>query len=1139
MKTKVFRLFQDRDLQGWEDRGEPYGPTTIEGISNPDGDRSEEAPTSIPSPFARIDLIRSAFKYVVDSENFEDNTIYHKLVSDCFDLAEIFFNIDKLGDRVRIKSWDKNNDLKKLVNAKNPKHKLLGDTLDLFLKQDAQSNNFDELKKMYFLFIDNKIVGGTSPSTLFFTSGNDLTFAQLSIATNDTTFDDELYPLYERDAKFQKYLYTLMAAYPILAERMRDFNNLLEKNLVLLDTHNEALYKEIMDIRELDSEDLITSLNNDYDELSMDGENDYLEILGCKLRKRKIGNRAEIIKRMSQFVIASEKSELKPLVLQNNFNEALIYTDENVIWDPNWVVPYYDDESLNERVLPGQLDNYPYLTVSDFLLPHIIRVPYNLNASNYFTGNTKYENGDETKSFLLPLTKLFFDYFNTSDLQGTMPNGRPMCEMKVYSGSVEVTLRVPIRGNRNSRYVTFTRSYSSAKSDEVDLENNKGIILDHKVSLSIYPFLRVEENSFYRVMSLDQGIDAKYRGKSLDLHFHKNDRGVTPNADKTTRTHKKDGIIQTDFYSLSSDFDFIEVGYNGRNGIVIPILKEYNGSKTMKFAIDFGTTNTHIEYKFADDNGIHPFEISKNEIQYETLHESSGDQEIRQMDRYIQHQFIPKLIGEDSEFSFPLRTATGEKNNLNFSTTPDALADINIPFDYEKYASTKNTQITTNLKWSDFDQDNSDNRVRVEKFIEKLILLIRSKVLFNSGNIAKTELIWFYPSSMDFDKIEKLAEIWDKYAKQYLNRENTKSLSESVAPFYYYSEVHAQSEAVVSIDIGGGTSDIVLFKGDVETERPIALTSVRYAANSIFGDGYGGSPRNNGFIIKYKSKIEELLHNNELIDLQRTYAQISAKNRSEDIIAFYFSLEKNKTVIEKKVPLSFNSFLTNDNDLKIVFLTFYSSLVYHIANLMKKKGLSPTKNILLSGTGAKTILIANGSSNLTKLNRLTKIIFEKVFQNEDVPDIQLYLADKPKEITCKGGLKVDIDKIGDVEDIKTVLVGDVAQSIAKDSNITYTDITKNLLDEVVLEVNNFVDVLFEVNEELNFKKYFGVNPAHLQKYKDVLKAETLNLLMTGVSRKKESLKGNVNIPLEEPLFFYPLVGALNRLSYHIVAEFNK
>jgi len=1133
MATKVYRLFQDRDLQDWEDRGEPYGPTVIEDINNPDGDYSIKDPTSIPSPFARIDLVRSAFKYVANSNNFDGNTIYHKLVSDCFDVAEMFFNFDKLGDRVQIKSWDKNNDLNILLTSNNPKHKLLGETLDLFLKQDADSNNFDSLQKLYFILYDNKIVGGTSPTTLFFTSANDLSFANIEIG-NDIFFDGDYCPLYKRDIEFQKYIYKLVNAYPTLKTKMRDLSDYLEKNLVKLDSHNNDLFGIISKIQDEGTEDLIGKLNSSYSSLDI-GENNNIEILGFPLKKKKIENRGNTIEDLSEFIINSTKSTLKPLVLQNNFTEALIYTDTNVKWDNNWNVPYFDEKPLNERTLPGQLDKYPYLTVSDFLQPQIIRVPYVLNSDKYFDGNIKNESGDKNKSFLLPLNKKFFEYFDTEDLQRPLPNGKPMYEAKVYSGSIEVTLRIPIRGNRNVDYVTFHRYYGSAKSDNKDIVNNKGLIIDNKISLAVYPFLKIETDPFYKVMVLDQGVDAVNSYNSFMLNFYNNKSKEALNVDKTSRTQKKDGIIQTDFYSLENQFDYIEVGYNENTGIIIPKLKTNTGSKAMKFAVDFGTTNTHIEYKVKGDASSLPFTISKNEIQYETLHISSMDTDIAEMENFIRHEFLPKIIGDDSEFSFPIRTVSGESKSLNFASIPEAFADINIPFDYEKYASNIDTEIKTNLKWSDFEDNNSPNKIRVEKFIEKILLLIRSKVLFNNGEISKTELIWFFPSSMDYDKIDKLEGIWNKYFTKYFKDGKTTKLSESIAPYYYYQNhgnVIAGTDTVVSIDIGGGTSDIVIFK----KEKPIALTSARYAANSIFGDGYGGSPNNNGFILKYQEKISLLLSENKLNNLERSFKQILSKKKSEDLVAFFFSLEKNKTVIDKKVDLSFNSYLSNDNDLKIVFIVFYSSLIYHIANLMKVKGFDAPKNILFSGTGSKTILITNGSDNLDKLNKLTGLIFDKVFDDGNNHKVKINIEKNPKEITCKGGLEIDINKIGDIEDIKTVLIGSSNKQSA--DLITYDNINDELLNSVVDEVDNFINILFSINDTMNFKKYFGVNSAHFDSYKKILKEETLNFLDVGISQKKDSLQGNTNIPIEEPLFFYPLVGALNKLSYQIVTELN-
>ena len=38
-----------------------YGPNEIDSIEDPQGGDTKQQPTSIPSPFARFDLVRSAF----------------------------------------------------------------------------------------------------------------------------------------------------------------------------------------------------------------------------------------------------------------------------------------------------------------------------------------------------------------------------------------------------------------------------------------------------------------------------------------------------------------------------------------------------------------------------------------------------------------------------------------------------------------------------------------------------------------------------------------------------------------------------------------------------------------------------------------------------------------------------------------------------------------------------------------------------------------------------------------------------------------------------------------------------------------------------------------------------------------------
>jgi predicted RNA-binding protein Jag len=1147
---KVFRLFKDRDLQHWEDRGDAYGPSVIEKISNPDGDISIREPTSIPSPFARIDLFRTAFKYVVDQNNLDENTIYHKLISDCFDVGEMFFKIDSLGNRAEIKTWDKNTDLDELKNSLNVRHKLYGETLDLFLKQDEEAYNFGSLNKMFFIIYDYKIIGGTSPSTLFFTSANDLSWTKIKFG-NDTLFDADLKPLYKRDPEYQKYIYHFFKVNG-LSSKMRELYAYLEKNLVMLQNTNKELYNDIKQLERKTAEDLKLELDSSYEAIDTGTPGDNLEILGCWLKKKKIKDRAKVIHENSDFTIKSSKykGEYTPLVLQNSYALKLIYTDRSVYWQSNTPVKYFDEETnINKRILPGQLDKYPYLTVSDFLQPQIIRLVYPVNKDKYWDGNIRFENGNKTKHFLLPITSKFFEFFDTKDLlEKTMTDGKPMFEMVVYANSVVVYLRIPIKGNTN--YITFERTYDNKgfeSSGEPDLKNNKGYIVENQIGLAVYPFIKRgnDTDSFYRVMFLDRDITNETKHYRYDLNFYKNEYNAIINKKSTkTRSNKITDKVQTStsFYILENEFDYIEVKNDNTSGIIIPKFEKITeGTEKFSFAIDFGTTNTHIEYKIG--NGTpKPFEITKEDLQFATLFSPDIRNEISTytnanlMYELIPHEFLPEIISKDSEFRFPLRTALSENINLNLSEPTYSLADFNIPFTYEKYAKKQNAKVSTNLKWSNYTM-NDDDRKRVEKFFEKLIFLIRTKVLLNQGSLNSTKLIWFYPSSMMPDRINKLENIWNNLFKKYItDQRSTEKLSESIAPFYYFNRtrgVDASDLPVAAIDIGGGTTDIVIY----HQNTPKILTSFRFAANSIFGDAYNGSPEINGFVKKYQNVIEKILTDNNLPDLQAVLNEIKEEQNSADIIAFFFSLENNKTIQERGIPISFNNKLANDDDLKIVFLIFYSSIIYHLARMMKQTKMKPPRYITFSGTGSKIISITDRGKDLNSLQKLTKLIFNKIYDGESVGNLELKQYPEPKEITCKGGLLAETAI--DIDEIKNILIGDKQNIIiTPNTNLNYGDVNDDILKSVIDEVNSFLDLIFTLNTEFNFTNNFGVNSTNIDSCKEILKEDLMQYLKSGFAIKKKELQGNTNVSIEEPLFFYPLVGTLNKLAFKIVSQNN-
>ncbi len=1139
--SKIFNLSnENKPINDWGNITEAYGTAVIDSIPSPDGNMSKKAPTSIPSPFARIALINTAFEYVNNSNNLDGDTVYHRLVSDCFDVAELFFNSDKFGDKIKIKTWDKNEGINNLLQSANPENRLLGETLQLFLNQDAQHNNFEDMDVIHLLYYNHKIVGGTSPITFFFSSANDLSFAKVNIGSN-TLFDDNLNPLYNRDDNFLRYLYLTFCANNNLKIQMTFLWEYLEKTLNKLYTHNSSLYDEIMNFSQKNQTELNTQLTTDFDPADNGVAGGYLFFLGVPLMKLKSGASASTIAQQSQFIIESTKNNAvnKPLVLQNGLTTPLFYSNSNTQWNSKWEVPYVDDRPLDKRTLPNQADTYPYLTVSDFLEPYLVQLPYVINDNAYFNGKVTYENGDKEKSYLLPLTQRFFEYFTVEELQRGV-NGLPMIEMKVYANSVEVLLRIPIKGNISCKYVTLTRTYKNG--DIPNVEKNKGIIIENKISTTVFPFVKQPVKPFYRVILHDADI-RETQHYSYSLSFYSDTKPIP--FDKKMRSSKQSHHLQTEYYLLENNFDYMVLECNQRaKAVVIPKLKDSAGASEFKFAVDFGTTNSHIEYE-VEGKKTTAFDITSDDIQYETLHdkETNKNRPVCLLSNIeLEQDFFPDLIGKESEYKFPIRTAISHNKSFNFSTDPKVLADINIPFIYEKKLTYEKSSVSTNLKWSDFDVEVQDKE-RVKRFIENLMLLIRAKVLHNGGDLLKTKIVWFYPSSMNVAKLNNLTSIWDEFYHKYFNeQENTQSLPESIAPFYFYKAnrgIATFDRPAVSVDIGGGTTDIVVFEG----KKPILTTSARFAANSIFGDGYGGSPEINGFVEKYFKEFVELLNSNNLRTLKETSTQIKDSKCSSDIISFLFSVEKNEKVQKDIRQLVFSQRLAEDSELKIVFIVFYSSIVYHIAKLMKAKGLSIPQNILFSGTGAKTLLVVNGgNTNFTNIiNKLTSIIFKKVYQETDTPKIEVLLEKKPKEVTCKGGLEYDLGlSLDDIRKLNDVWTGGKEELVSK-SAMTFNIASKSeeLLKEVEQEYKNFVELLFSINNEMSFNDYFEINTAKMSSYKEILIEDTMEYLKQGLEIKCEELSDRVMDKLDESLFFYPIVQVLNKLSYKITTELKR
>ena len=220
--SKIFRLGEGSNTYtDWnESPSFPYNSNNRKKILDPDGATAKKEITSIPSPFARIDLVKNAFREVCESNDLDGHTIFHKMVSDAFDIGEIVFNIDRFGDKVEIITWNPSNCINEMIESSVEGHKYLGDALNKYLQSDAKAYNFASMQNIYILNYKKgkkelNIIGATSPATLFFSNANDLSYLSDELSfEKDKPFDSDYNPLYRRDAQYVKALFFFRKYFP-------------------------------------------------------------------------------------------------------------------------------------------------------------------------------------------------------------------------------------------------------------------------------------------------------------------------------------------------------------------------------------------------------------------------------------------------------------------------------------------------------------------------------------------------------------------------------------------------------------------------------------------------------------------------------------------------------------------------------------------------------------------------------------------------------------------------------------------------------------------------------------------------------------------------------------------------------------
>lgn len=1131
--SHVYRLHTggSQTLDGW-DVSKQYGQKEISNIVDPSGATANLPITSVPTPFASLELARNAFEIcgAVDkngSNHIVGESIYHKIVSFSLDTLEIFFNFNKLASKFEIIPWNASTQIKKMLQSSDVAHQRLGQTLNLYLKQDAQAFNFSQNTVFYLLnYIEGSaplnIVGGTSTTSLAVASTNDLSYVNVPLSGNHNAYDSDpktFRSLLDRDQEFVKYVWTLTL--------QNGFSNVYRE-----------VYKYVNEcFKALGDQQFKAELRN----VTATDIQNYVPITVGAAKVALPGGvvlgtyQAPSPDTVSDFTIKADyKADSLPLVLPN----ALGYNEPGMryvtgVWNPQVKAPYYDCRAMSDRTLPGDNTLYPYLTVDDIFQPFIIRTAFPIDENSYFIGNYA-SSSKKGHSYLLPFKKEIFKYLSLETICGKTSgiHTANIFELKDAGTGVEAIIRVPIQ---KGKYITFRKIYYDI--DEPDVELNKGAIVDCTFDLYLYPS--------YHIVNAD-GIDKPQRVYLLDGDW----RELTKNYDYSVelfkdkenfgdnlvssvikRADKSEINMTTKIFVANDEFDVIQINNGFATGMLFPKYTQVGyGADSYEFAIDFGTTNTHVEYRINNDQVTHPLEMSASDSAVLSMHSNdSYYQELfeeKELDNFMNapcQEFLPMLFGANEMTGFPLRTnicmAKANAIDLKHKVT---LGDYSIGFHYERKENLHNNRTLTNLKWL-----GGGNQQYVTSFFEELLMLIRSKVLRNGGSLKNTKITWFYPVSMESFRLSQLRNEWTQLCQRLIDVQcPIQSVTESLAPFYYYKNtqgVNAAYRPVVLMDIGGGTTDFAVY----ENNQPKLISSVRFAGNSIYGDFPGFGIQMNGFYNKYHDSYQAKISGTHIDSLQNAFINVVNNAVSADFVSFLYSLERNAELKKKGIGISFSEELKCDYSMKTSLLLFYVAEIYYLASVLKAKGIGTPAYLTISGTGSKVLDLIGGQ---TELEGIAKIIFNDIIGDDG--KVELKRVGNPKEITCKGGLNMKSeDVISDVEELRYCFVA--SSKIESLRHAQLKDVDEVAINQGVAFYEEFIDYFFSLNSKYSFEKKFGINTQRsFPEYKQVLLGHAHEDLAAVLDARKAE-RNDPEAELEDSIFFFPLAGGLNRLSYYI------
>lgn len=779
----------------------------------------------------------------------------------------------------------------------------------------------------------------------------------------------------------------------------------------------------------------------------------------------------------------------------------------------------------NEELVVGGMPLSASDEVADYFTDILIRWPYPIAAENFVLPVYKGKRQGTPCDYLLPLSEEALKVLDLDKLD---------LEMNEKRDSVEVTL--------HTQGKTFTQKYETHPTTHGRLVElaHYGLQMD----LALFPNLKVKDrpdsNRYYKLMLAahqSQLSGSRFTIEDINCDFYVKDTqesvilieeakdencqwGVRVPIVRSRQEEESDKSVSTKYYELfNTDYAAIRLNFQLEgehfSGVLIPrwrIVQE--SDRSYLYAIDLGTTNTFVSRRMNTTDKNEPQQLCMTEPFVSYLHAKEPTSQKALVDRWEDNlppqveaafhtEFLPSFI-DGKRFRFPIRTAiceTGQAQGI-----PNLFGHKNIAFSYGRKKESKGNTVNTRIKW---ETDESEQELRV--FIRELLLMVKCDVLQQQGQVSATQLVWFRPLSFMRDAREMFDRLWNEEANQVLGipPQQIVCYTESEAPYYYFLEknVFHSVKSVAVVDIGGGSTDIVLF----EQQEPRFANSVHFGCDVLWGNGFNNmqNAKDNGIFLAYKDKVKF-----DDKDLKAIYQEMKASDSqasTREIINFWLT-NKDKIEVDKWLR----------KDFLPLFLYHYVAVMFYLATLFRSKRLNAPRSIVLSGNGSRYIdsYITNDTA---LLEEITRLIFRQVYKDDLQEALQIILPPIRKESTCYGGLfrpagnpsptpylfmGVDDEQYKDIAELKEAFKETLCAALCRQIDS---------LNRVYLKVLSLII------------QRLGMEGIDTSKVKELISGNVQDMLETNFKNQVEK-KYNENHVYQDSLFFLPVVNIIYELT---------